>query len=96
MKKRALVIMLLCLAASAGAQELLEAVKTGDLDKVRLIVERNPGVVNVPNQNGETILFAAIVPGGRPEIAAYSHLDWLGPDSWIRTVARGLKPSAGK
>ncbi|NTU51826.1 MAG: MBL fold metallo-hydrolase [Candidatus Aminicenantes bacterium] len=71
MKKRALVIMLLCLAASAGGQELLEAVKTGDLDKVRLIVERNPGVVNVPNQNGETILFAAITPGGRAEIVEY-------------------------
>jgi L-ascorbate metabolism protein UlaG (beta-lactamase superfamily) len=26
--------------------------------------------------------------------AAYSHLDWLGPDSWIRTVVRGLQ--AGK
>ena len=25
---------------------------------------------------------------------AYSHLDWLGPDSWIRTVVRGL-PSRG-
>jgi glyoxylase-like metal-dependent hydrolase (beta-lactamase superfamily II) len=71
MKKRAAVIMLLCLAASAGAQELLEAVKTGDLDKVRLIVERNPGIVNVPNQNGETILFAAIMPDGRAEIVEY-------------------------
>ena len=26
--------------------------------------------------------------------AQYSHLDWLGPDSWIRTVVRGLQ--AGK
>jgi hypothetical protein len=26
--------------------------------------------------------------------AEYSHLDWLGPDSWIRTVVRGLQ--AGK
>jgi hypothetical protein len=23
--------------------------------------------------------------------ADYSHLDWLGPDSWIRTVVRGLQ-----
>jgi len=26
--------------------------------------------------------------------ARYSHLDWLGPDSWLRTVVRGLQ--AGK
>lgn len=71
MKKRALVILLLCLAASAGAQELLEAVKTGDLDKVRQIVERDPQIVNIPNPNGETILFAAIVPGRRAEIVEY-------------------------
>ncbi len=71
MKRSVVIILALCLAASAGAQELLEAVKTGDLDKVRLIVEREPGVVNVPNPNGETILFAAIAPGGRAEIVEY-------------------------
>jgi len=24
----------------------------------------------------------------------YSHLDWLGPDSWIRTVVRGLQTAS--
>ena len=72
MSKRFAAIAILCLwAAAAGAQELLEAVKTGDLDKVRLIVERDPKIVNIPNQNGETILFGAIVPGGRAEIVEY-------------------------
>ena len=61
MKKRALANLLLCLAGSAVGQEVLEAVKAGDLDKVRLIVERDPKIVNMPNPNGETILFAAIV-----------------------------------
>lgn len=72
MKFRMWLIAILCLfSAAAGAQELLEAVKTGDLDRVRLIVERNPGVVNVPNQNGETILFAAIMPDGKAEVVEY-------------------------
>ena len=26
----------------------------------------------------------------------YSHLDWLGPDSWIRTVVGGLQSAAGR
>jgi len=26
----------------------------------------------------------------------YSHLDWLGPDSWIRTVVRGLQSAERK
>lgn len=58
-------------AAATGAQELLDAVKAGDLDKVRLIVERDPKIVNAPNPNGETILFAAIVPGRHVEIVEY-------------------------
>ena len=61
MKKSVLAILVLGLwTAAAGAQDLLDAVKAGDLDKVRLIVERDPRIVHVPNQNGETILFAAI------------------------------------
>lgn len=72
MKKSVLAILALGLwTAAAGAQDLLDAVKAGDLDKVRLIVERDPRIVNVPNQNGETILFAAIVPGRRAEIVEY-------------------------
>jgi len=73
MRDRAFFIILLCLltATSLSAQELLEAVKSGDLDKVRSVVERDPHVVNIPNQSGETILFAAIGPGGRTEIVEY-------------------------
>jgi cyclase len=71
MKKGVFIILILCLAASAAAQDLIDAVKAGDLDKVRQIVEREPGIVNIPNQNGETILFAAILPGGRTEIVKY-------------------------
>ncbi len=71
MRKNAWLIVLLCLwTAAAGAQELLEAIKAGDLDKVKLIVERDPAVVNIPDPNGETIVFGAIA-SGRTEIAAY-------------------------
>ncbi len=54
----------------AAAQEILDAVKTGDLAKIRQIVESDPKIVNVPNPAGETILFAA-VGYGRPEIVGY-------------------------
>jgi len=71
MRKRFAAIAILCLwAAAAGAQELTDAVKAGDLGKVRQIVERDPPIVNAPNPNGETILFGA-VSQGRAEIAAY-------------------------
>jgi glyoxylase-like metal-dependent hydrolase (beta-lactamase superfamily II) len=71
MKRKALLIITLyVLAAAAAAQELFEAVKAGDLGKVRQIVERDPAIVNIPNQSGETILFAA-VSQDRTEIVAY-------------------------
>lgn len=71
MRKNAWLIVLLCLwTAPGGAQELQDAVKGGDLDRVRQIVERDSAVVNVPNPNGETILFSAVALN-RPEIAAY-------------------------
>ena len=47
-------------ASPASAQELLDAVRAGDLAKVKTIIERNPKIVNDPNAAGETILFAAI------------------------------------
>ena len=70
MRKGLILPMILVLAAAASAQELLEAVKAGDLGKVRQIVERDPGIVNVPNPGGETILFGAVAQG-RSEIVAY-------------------------
>lgn len=44
----------------ASAQELPDAVSAGDLAAVRSIVEKDPGIVNVPDAGGETILFTAI------------------------------------
>jgi len=71
MNRRIWVIGVLCLwTAAAGAQELLEAVKAGDLDRVRLIVERDPAAVKATDPNGETILSAAVAQG-REEIAQY-------------------------
>jgi hypothetical protein len=50
MWKKAWIFAFLCLwTAAAGAQELLEAVKSGDLDKVRLIVGRDPSIVSRPD-----------------------------------------------
>ena len=70
MKKSAIILLILCLTAAAAAQELYDAVKAGDLDKVRRIVERDPKIVNIPNQYGETILFGA-VQERRSEIISY-------------------------
>lgn len=74
MKKRVFLILILCLplaVAASSAQELYDAVKAADLGKVRQIVERDPSIVNIPNQNGETILFGALIQGGRAEIVEY-------------------------
>ena len=70
MKKTAIVLLILGLTAAAAAQEHYDAVKAGDLDKVRRIVERDPAIVNIPNSYGETILFGAIQER-RSEIIAY-------------------------
>ena len=70
MKKGAFLLLILCLVAAAAAQELYDAVKAGDLDKVREIIDRDPKIVNIPNPSGETILFGAVAQG-KPEIVAY-------------------------
>ena len=73
MRIRKALVMMICLAAFSTvlySQELLEAVKAGDLAKVRMLVEKDPGVVNARNPGGQTILFAA-VSFGRLEIADY-------------------------
>ena len=70
MRKCVSLVLILGLVAAAAAQELFDAVKAGDLDKVRQIVERDPSLVNIPNTNGETILFGAVTEA-KPEIVAY-------------------------
>jgi cyclase len=52
-----------CLAvflSTLSAQEILEAVKSGDLGKVKTLVEKNPGIVKERGQGGALILFAAL------------------------------------
>ena len=44
-------------------------------------------------RSAEDMVRADLLKGYKAE---YSHLDWLGPDSWIRTVVRGLQASAGR
>jgi cyclase len=44
-------------------------------------------------RTAEDMIRADLLKAYKP---AYSHLDWLGPDSWIRTVVRGLQSGAGK
>lgn len=73
MKIRTALIVMLSLAALSVAlysQELLEAVKAGDLAKVRALVEKDPTIVNSKNPGGQTILFAAVA-FGQPEIVDY-------------------------
>jgi glyoxylase-like metal-dependent hydrolase (beta-lactamase superfamily II) len=73
MRIRTVLVVIVCLTAFSATlypQELLEAVKTGDLAKVRTLVERDPGIVNAKGRGGQTILFAAVA-FGRPEITQY-------------------------
>jgi glyoxylase-like metal-dependent hydrolase (beta-lactamase superfamily II) len=58
------------LFAVLPAQEILDAVKAGDLDKVKALVEKDPKIVNEKGRNGSTILFGAI-GFRRLEIAGY-------------------------
>jgi glyoxylase-like metal-dependent hydrolase (beta-lactamase superfamily II) len=72
MRKRTFLVFILSLvtAVASSAQELYDAVKAGDLAKVRQLVERDSNIVNVPNESGETILFGAVMQA-RAEIAKY-------------------------
>jgi glyoxylase-like metal-dependent hydrolase (beta-lactamase superfamily II) len=57
-------------APPTAGLELSDAVKAGDLAKVMAIVEKDPRIVNIPNPNGETIIFGALVER-RAEIVEY-------------------------
>jgi cyclase len=73
MRTRKTLILIVCLVAFSAAlfsQELFEAVKTGDLAKVKALIEKEPGIVNAKNAGGQTILFAA-VSLGQLEISEY-------------------------
>lgn len=74
MKSRKILVFLLCslvaISATLAAQEMFDAIKAGDLAKVKVLVEENPGIVNAKNPGGQTFLFAA-VSFGRLEIAEY-------------------------
>jgi cyclase len=66
----AVALMLGLFVSGAFAQDLVEAVKAGDLAKVKTIVERDPKIINNPSASGETILFAAIA-ARQPAIIEY-------------------------
>src|SRR5512136_1913391 len=74
MRSRTILIFLICtlmaIPAVLTAQEMLDAVKAGDLARVRSLVEKDPGIVNARNAGGQTILFAA-VSFGRLDIAEF-------------------------
>jgi len=74
MRSRKVLLLLFCSVAALftvlPAQEILDAVRAGDLDKVKALVEKDPKIVNEKGRNGATILFAAI-GFRRLEIAGY-------------------------
>jgi glyoxylase-like metal-dependent hydrolase (beta-lactamase superfamily II) len=53
-----------------NADEINDAVRAGDLAKVQLLIEKNPGLVNAKNPAGQTPLFDAVM-SRRLEIAEY-------------------------
>lgn len=71
--RRCLALLFLCLATLPPGlfpQEILDAIKTGDLAKVQALVEKDPQLVNASVGGGMTVLFAA-VGFRRIEIAKY-------------------------
>jgi len=74
MRSRKILVFLFCsiaaILAMLSAQEILDAVKAGDLAKVKVLVEKDPKIVNEKAQNGMTVLFAAVM-NRRFEITEY-------------------------
>ena len=74
MRSRKILAFLLCSLVAGlavlSAQEILDAIKAGDLAKVKALVEKEPGIVKGRNPNGATILFAAVA-NRRLEITDY-------------------------
>lgn len=72
---RKLTFMVLCVglflsAGVFGAQEIFDAIKAGDLAKVKAVVEADPQVLNAQDHYGQTPLVAAL-QAEKPEIAAF-------------------------
>jgi glyoxylase-like metal-dependent hydrolase (beta-lactamase superfamily II) len=70
MRSRKILVILFCsiaaIIAMLSAQEILDAVKAGDLAKVKVLVEKDPKIVNEKAQNGMTVLFAVAKYVGKP------------------------------
>ncbi len=64
MRTRKILMFLLCslmaISAALSAQEILDAIKAGDLAKVQAMVEKDPRIVKEIGRNGRTVLFAAV------------------------------------
>jgi ankyrin repeat protein len=58
-------------AGTAGAQDILDAVKSGDLAKATTIVEKDPSLVRTKDKAGNTPLHVAAIVGSTPMI------EWL-------------------
>jgi ankyrin repeat protein len=58
-------------AGTAAAQEILDAVKSGDLAKAKTIVEKDPSLVRTKDKVGNTPLHVAAIAGSAPMI------EWL-------------------
>jgi ankyrin repeat protein len=79
-----LTLLLCCLAVFSTAlfsQEIFEAVKAGDLAKVKILVEKDPQIINAKNRDGITILFAAV---GYPRLEIAEYLISKGADVNVR------------
>jgi len=82
--RRFLTLLLCCLAVFSTAlfsQEIFEAVKAGDLAKVKILVEKDPQIINAKNRDGITILFAAV---GYPRLEIAEYLISKGADVNVR------------
>jgi cyclase len=72
-KRRVMALLLSGLVATTvafSAQDLTDAVRAGDLARVKVLIEKDPQLVKVKNPSGQTILFGAL-SSRRLEIAEY-------------------------
>ncbi len=65
-----IILAAVALVALAQTENIFEAIEDGDMDTVRLLLERDPGLIEIPDDSGNTPLHFAVAYG-QPDIARF-------------------------
>lgn len=65
-----LLISAICLSAQASVDDIFSAVKSGDIEKVKLIIESDTGCINSLDETNKTALFWSVIED-HPDILRY-------------------------